>query len=378
MVAIPTYLSIADLGILTIATNRIIISKNEVEKNTIFQSAQLFVFLSCISILLIAIIIVYLEPFEILLNKEYKVTIIILIIYTLLSFINGLSQLLFKSTNRYSSGIYIDCISKVAEWAGGVVGLILTGSYISVAVGMLLVRLLSVLITSKLAVKNFEHLEWGINKASKKEIKEMLAPSFAITLIPLGTAVGLQGFTILTGAYLGGGVVVIFNTYRTLTRLIVQFSAAISFAIWPEFSRLYGNNEFNKLRKIYDKLSNISYILISILAILLYIASPTIINFWARDKISYNNYLLILFLTYSSLTSIGHLSRVFLMATNKHILYSYLYLLLNFISLFLAYVVVSKYSIYGLLYVLIGTELIIFIISTKLTKNVFSKNYNIV
>ena len=67
---------------------------------------------------------------------------------------------------------------------------------------------------------------------------------------PIGNAITIQGMSLLIGSLFGPSFLSIFNTYRTLSRVLVQLIASISRSLWPEISRLYANGEQNKIKKI--------------------------------------------------------------------------------------------------------------------------------
>ena len=57
---------------------------------------------------------------------------------------------------------------------------------------------------------------------------------------PVGSALSIQGYTILVGALLGSTAVVVWSTTRTVTRIGFQAMTSINSAIWPELSRSIG------------------------------------------------------------------------------------------------------------------------------------------
>ena len=83
-------------------------------------------------------------------------------------------------------------------------------------------------------------LSFGFRGASRSEVKRLLRPALAFMAIPLGNALSIQGFVLVVGWLAGGPGVVLFSTYRTMTRFPLQLMGMISSSVWPELSRSLG------------------------------------------------------------------------------------------------------------------------------------------
>lgn len=363
--AIPSYLSMADVGMVTVSGNRMTMmmgANDAAGANRVFQSTQLFVLSSCLLVAFVTLPMVLFDPFVMLSSQDGRVALVALIIGVLLSMAGGLSSAVFKATHRYALGTALDTTSRLLEWLGGIAGLLLYGSFSSVALGMLLVRVIALLGISNLSTKGQQHLSWGLSAATNNELHLMIKPSLGFMLFPIGNAFSFQGFTLLTAHLLGPAAVAIFNTYRTVARIAVQVTSIISHALWPEFSRLYGAGSFERLKAIFLRTAIFGSIGAITLSIMSYALSPFLLQIWTHGKIEFIPYVMALLLLYAAVGGSWHIPRVLLMSTNSHSRLGFFYLLISAFSLCLAWVFGLWMDLSGLALAMVIGELLMMVI----------------
>lgn len=320
--AIPTYLSMADVGMVTAAGNKMTMAvarKDFNSANTVFQSAIVFMLLICGLILSVVFFVCFLIPVSILnINLDQRIALAALSTGVVLSFFNGLAEAIFKANGKYAFGTILGNLIRLGEWCGAMVGLWLVETFSSVAFGALLMRILGIIFIIFLSRTEINKVRWGIHCANKSEIFEMAKPAISFMLIPVGFALSFQSVTILIGVLLGPAALALFNVYRTLARVAVQFTGVFSSTLWPEFSRLYGISGFSVVLPLYKRASKLGFILPILVSLALYIAAPTILKIWTRDAIHFHKSLMIFMLLYATVSGWAHVSRTLLMATNQH------------------------------------------------------------
>ena len=277
---------------------------------------------------------------------------------------------------RYARGTSLNATVQLLEWGGGVAGLFAYGTFTAVAAGMLAVRTFGLLALAILCTRDESRLSWGLSLANSLEIKSMMAPSFGLMAFPMANALTFQGLTLLTGFVLGPAAVVVFNAYRTIARTTVQLTAILSHALWPEFSRLFGRGEFNKLRTIVLQ-SNVVGALCSLtLSIIVYAVAPTILLLWTRGRVEYTESLMSLFLLYAVITSIQHVPRTFLIATNSHSRLGAVVLCLSGFSLVAAYFLSQHFGSPGTVTAMILGEIVVAATTMHMAFKAISKKSN--
>ena len=319
--AIPAYLSMADVGMVTAAGNKMTMATGNgdtAQANRVFQSAQLFMALVCSSLALVALPIMLLAPLPGLASMDQRVALAALSLGVLLALFGGLTETVFRATQRYPAGTMLGNFARLAEWAGAMFGLAFGGNFAAVALGSLLARAGSVLVGMVLAARGSHGLQWGIGNADRAEIAAMVKPALSFMAFPLANALSFQGVTLVVAALFGPVTVAIFNTYRIIARVAVQICALFSHALWPEFSRLNGQGNLQLLQKLYQRSALLGLVQPALLSVCLYFAAPWLLRVWTHGAITFEASLMLLMLLYAAVAGIWHVPRVLLMATNLH------------------------------------------------------------
>lgn len=319
--AIPAYLSMADVGMVTAAGNKMTmaVSQGDAKKaNRIFHSTQLFMALVCSGVALIVLPLTIWAPLPGLTNTDQRLALAALSLSTIFALCGGLSEAVFKSTERYATGTMVGNFARLGEWIGFMAGLALNGSFAAVAVGGLLVRACVVLVGMVMAARGGHGMFWGMRDADRAEILSMAKPAASFMAFPLSNALSFQGVTLVVAALFGPVTVAIFNSYRTIARVAVQSTSIFSHALWPEFSRLFGQDAMYKLQQLYHRSAILGLVQSLLLSVCLYFMAPWILEVWTHGAIAFEAPLMLAMLLYAAVAGVWHVPRVLLMATNLH------------------------------------------------------------
>jgi O-antigen/teichoic acid export membrane protein len=320
--ALPAYFSMADVGMVTAAGNRMTMemaASRGHEANAIFQSAQAFVAIACGVLALVVLPAVWWWPWTEAHIGDARQALIVLMLGVVLSFASGLCDQRFKATQRYAFGTLVANSARLTEWIGWMAGLMLWGSFTAVALGGLLARLAALLAAMALAARDDHILRWGFEHARLTHIRALLRPAVAFMAFPLSNAISLQGFTLVVGVILGPVAVAVFNAYRTIARLAVQVSGLFSHALWPEFSRLKGIGETDRLARLARSGTLLTAAQALVSAASLYLIAPFLLRAWTHGQITWQPDVFGWFMVYAVIAAGWHVPRVLLMASNEHI-----------------------------------------------------------
>lgn len=377
--AIPSYLSMADVGMVTVAGNRMSMlagAGNMAAANRVFQSAQMFILLTCLAIAGLAIPGALLLPVSMLDGLDMRVALAALLASVLLSIGAGLSGAAFLATNRYAVGMSLNVTSRLAEWLGGIAGLLAVGTFSAVATGMLVVRVLTLLWVSRTSTSTRAGLSWGMREADWGEVRAMLRPSIAFMAFPISNALSFQGFTLLTAHLLGPAAVAVFNTYRTVARVAVQVTSTLSHALWPEFARMFGGGQHRRLRRLLWRSSLLGGLGAIVLSVALYFCAPLLLAVWTKGQIPFHAPIMAAFLCYAAIAGLWHIPRVILLATNQHSRLGVASLVLSAAALGIAFVLGARYDIMGLVAAMIIGEALAMAVCLRLTARTFLSKDN--
>ncbi len=363
--AIPSYLSMADVGMVTAAGNKMTMATGKgdiAEANRVFQSAQLFMAIVCGSLAVVVVPLVLWAPLPGIETTNQRVALAAMSFSVLLSLFGGLSEATFKATERYATGTMLGNYARLGEWSGSMLGLILAGSFSAVALSALTMKLIGVIAGMLMASKGNHGLKWGFHAADRAEIHTMVKPAVSFMAFPLANALSLQGVTLIVGALFGPVSVAIFNTYRTIARLAVQVTAILSHAVWPEFSRLYGQGAMSALQNLYRRTSLLAAGQAILLSLIIYFVSPLLLRLWTHGAIAFIPSLMLWMLLYAAVAGTWHIPRVLLMSTNQHISLAYWSLASGVLIVGLAWIMGHTFNLNGVAISMLIGELAIAIV----------------
>jgi O-antigen/teichoic acid export membrane protein len=367
--AIPAYLSMADVGMVTAAGNKMTmaIGKGDLpEANKIFQSAQLFMVIICGSISLIVVPMILWVPFPGLETMDRRMALIGLSLSVLLSLFGGLCETVFRSTGRYAMGVVLGNIVRLGEWFGTMLGLMIVGSFSAIALLSLTARLIVTIFVVWYAARGSHGLKWGFGSARKSEVVTLIKPAISFMTFPLANAFSFQGVTLLVGALFGPVLVATFNTYRTIARISVQMTAMFSYSLWPEFSRMFGQGGISAVEMLFKRSAIFGFIQAIALSTLLYFISPWLLDIWTHGHIKFIPDLMLIMLIYAAIGGIWHVPRGLLMAINQPMKIAQWSLVTGVLVVVLAWVFGHYLQLNGVVIAMLISELFIAIICTRL------------
>lgn len=367
----------ADIGLVTAAGNEMTISLargDRVAANIVFQSALVFVLLSCAFLLVIGMIGTFVIPWSNLTNFDQRVGLAALILSVLLSLLGGLSEAVYKSSGRYALGTNLSNLVRLGEWTGNVLGLISFGTFAAVAIGGLSFRLVGLIATVLSSRSCNQSIRWRFEHASGREVRRLLKPALAFMAFPIANALSLQGMTILIASLLGAGAVAIFNTYRTLARASVQATSIFSHALWVEFGQSVGSNDLTGLKRLYDRAALWGVLIAIVSSAFLYLFGHTLLDRWTHRVIEFRPTLMTIMILYAAVSGSWHVPRVLLMSTNQHMAIAWWSICAGVGSLGITAILSSRWNIEGGAIALLTSEIATAAFGTVLVQTVFKTN----
>lgn len=368
LTALPFYLSLADAGISTASSNQMIglISQGQKARAAeVFQSAVAFLASVSLLILLIVGATLLLLPSTVLDIPQWKAVLMLLSISVVLGLFCSLAEVVYKATGGYAAGTYLVTTGRLVEWAGGLTGLVLTRSYIGVAASALLARLGYTLLCIGLSQRRTDFLRWGVRRASLADVRQAAAPGALFLSLSLTNALSLQGFTLLVAATLGPAATAVFNTYRTVARIVVQVTNALSNPLWPELTALKGQRDDGAFWKLYRRANRLGLAIAAAGALLVYGVSPWLLDFWTHGQIPFTATSMALFLLYAAVCSATQVPRVVLMSINRHAGLAGQSLLAAVVALVVAWLVWDSAGMSGVVAAMLLGEALVWLTATR-------------
>jgi O-antigen/teichoic acid export membrane protein len=374
--AVPAYLNWAECGVVGVASNKMTMAmgrSDPVEANNLYQSAQLFMTIVCGSLALIVVPGTLFLPMPDFMTEDKRIALAALFLGVLCGQYGGLSIAVFRATGRYATGELLGNLVRLSEWSGYALGLILFRSFAGVALLGLFFRASGTAVGIYLGQRGGHGLRLGFRHASKAELLYMVRPAVSFMAFPIANALSFQGVTLIVGVLAGTAAVTLFTAYRTLARVTVQVTGLFSHALWPEFSRLFGQQGMTAVHPLFRRAALIGAAQSIALSLVLFFISPFLLRIWTHGRIGFEPGLMALILTYAAVSGIWHVPRTLLMATNQHIGLAGWLLATGILSVALAWLLGTFWQINGVGAAMLISESFIAAICIYLAQNAFAE-----
>ncbi|SIT42822.1 Polysaccharide biosynthesis protein [Paraburkholderia ribeironis] len=360
--AIPAYFSMSDVGIGAVAMNKTCMAwaRGDVDAAKVtFRSALLGITLFALaSIVLTVLGCAVFSPAD----NAAGGALVLLIASALLSTYSSLYDACFRIIDRYAYGTFILSSIRLVEWTAGLAALASGANFLGVAMAMCATRLVSQAALTLYVHRLVPQIGISFTGASWTEIRALLPLGLAFLGFPLGYALGVQGLALLVGNVIGAQALVVFATYRTLSRTVTQLINVVSHSIWPRFSMLYGLGQTALADRLRVR-SEHALIGLSLLCLTgIALAGRPIIALWGRGGLSYEPQVLLPLLGATALTAVYQVKLVALIATNRHVGVSLRFCIVSALALVMTRMLLPSFGIAAAIGAVVGVELAMVVI----------------
>jgi O-antigen/teichoic acid export membrane protein len=325
--AVPTYLSITDMGFGSVAGNdmtmRVAAGDYQAAVKT-FQSTWLLVSGLTLILAILVCAVTFMVPVTRILNLGQMNVLTartVLVFLSLYGFGTLQASILmsgFRSDSQYSFGVSGLNVIRLLENAGMLALLWLGNGPARIALAAAAVRLTGTALLFLLLRKKLIWIRLGFAHASLERIRQLTKPAFAFMAFPAGNALSIQGTTVVIGILLGPLAVATFNPMRTLSRVAYQIIDSIKNAVWPELSAAYGIQNWELARKLHRSCCQIAFLLALAAVVALAITGPTIFRLWTHGRLSFDASCFYILLAVVMASSLWNTSSAVSIAANAH------------------------------------------------------------
>jgi O-antigen/teichoic acid export membrane protein len=365
---IPSYIAMADAGIGSAAGSELVVrvGAGDVEAaQRTFRGALLvasgagLVAMALGTIIALVIKSTAILKITVLAGWPAAEILMVLSFYIALNFLGGVSFNGLRACGRNALALTLTNLARLLEAVTIAVLLIIGCSPLGIALGMLFCKITGIgvqfLVLHRIGAWL---LKPPVPADSAALVRRLIAPAVAFLFLPMSNALLLQGPLLILGSTVGGSAVAIFSAFRTMSRIPLQFTNMLNSSVWPEVSMAYGARNMALLRTIHS--STISAATYGALAIAagIQIFGPFIMHHWLRGQVSYDRWLMSGLLLSTVLSAIWNGSSIMLSATNRHMRYSALLIVVSVLSVAASYPAAAYLQLYGVVLVMIVTEMI--------------------
>lgn len=354
--AVPAYLSLSDLGFGSASgsdmTARVAAGDREGALCT-FQSSWVLLNSVSVLVLLAVALTVWWLPWRSLLHlsglasREVALTIALLAIYVLLAQQISVFESGYRCDGHFAIGTLRIALIRFSETFGGCAVGILSGSFVFTALAYLVIRLLGTVAYAELLRRRVAWIRIGTRHARLSRIRHLGRAAIGFIALPIGTALTLQGFTLLLGLTRGPVAVAVFSTMRTLSRLTLQALTAMAHTVWPEFSRAFGAGDLMLAQRLFRRTIQFSIAGSMVCAAGLWTLGPAVYRLWVRHAVAFDEKCFHVLIAAAMANAIWYTGFALPMSNNTHYRLALGYTIATAASLGLALVLVPVLGLRG-------------------------------
>jgi|GEM_PF-976453 len=354
--AIPVWLSMADIGLGSVAANEMSLRVSRGDwlgAERIFHStlAAMMALLAFGGVVVLgAVSLLPLGPWlgvDSISPDQLRFTLTILGFSSLISLQGTLAVGLLRAVQRADLAIWISGTKPLVDLTFTLIALLIGRDLYLLALSLMLSQIAFTLGGVAFGLKLCPNIRLGFSHANASDIKYCLTKGVAFCTLPLSNASVLQGTTLIVNHVLGGPWVVIFNTCRTMMRVSQQAMNLLGQSFWPEFSHLVGAGDLRRLRKLHHILLGTNLLLALGVAGGILIFGPYIYGVWTANKLEVSRLLLLCFAMGVVANALWFSGSVVVSAANRHEGYAMAYLLGCLASLPACLALTKSWGLYG-------------------------------
>jgi O-antigen/teichoic acid export membrane protein len=338
MSALPSYLSMGDLGFVAATCNEmaaLVATGDWQSARRVFQTTTFLVAFVALLGISAAVVLTHSTPAIHLLKlsqaAQGDVALIVSLFstYVVLVTVTNVLYAGFFCNGKYALGTSLTAAIRLFEFFLLTIAVCRRGSPVAAVISLVAGRTIGNIGIYTILRHATPLLGTGIGLPDTSAIRRLLPSALAFALFPVGNALNLQGMVVVLGTTLGSSTVAVFSTIRTLTRFPSQIVNSINGIVQPEIASAFGRGNTPLIRQIHRVSFQITLWLSVFAALALSALGGIILHVWTRGRIPLDRPLLIVLLAASAVNMLWQSSLMTAYATSRHKRMAARYALIN-------------------------------------------------
>ncbi len=284
LAAIPTYLTLSDFGFTFIAKNEMVMRIVTGHRDkALITYHSVFALLTAVALILIPLLglTIFLTPIADIFSlgpvtqSEGRIVLFLLVLNVIATQFFLLLCAGVRTAGRPAAEVMWAATAKLLESIAIVLAAAFSSEVATAAICALCARLACMTMLTIWLSRVAPQLPLSFARASRKEIQRLFAPSLSYMLVSLSHALMIQGPVVVLGMVANTTAVVVFSTTRTMTRMGTSAANLINFSFSPEYSRLWGAQDWRGFRRL-ERI----HLVVGAVGIALYFAGLTLLGGW--------------------------------------------------------------------------------------------------
>lgn len=325
--SLPSWLAISNLGFGSVAANEISMSvaagdfkaANRTYSTTVFViSLVTLIGATLITSIVLCLPNIYFPSSASSNVSEVKWTIILLSLSVFISFLADVFGGRLRAVNKAHKFLLLGAIKPWIDLLFFLIVLQISKRFDYLALTSLMSIIIYTVFIGVYSRGRITNVFFSVSNIRRDCINKLFTKGVAFQAFPLGNAILFQGNILVIQSVLGPVAVVLFSTARTLVRSVNQLMEMVNQTVWPEFTLLFGKQDFESLRRLHRVSVLISVFGSLMSVIVLAIIGVPLYQLWTGKAIALNYNLLLLFLLPIPFNALWYTSSVVHAACNKH------------------------------------------------------------
>jgi len=358
----------------TAASSKVVIwheRKRRLIATSIYSTSFAFLLLVSVTVLLLVLAaLAFFDVFSFLNLKSIKngdgvLVLGALMVYSLLCLFTNMISIRFRAFKALPLSAFIMNVIRMLEWSAALLCAYFTHNLVATSLTLLLVRLVGILSKNAIANRLGITLRFNPSAIRKRAFITLIKPSIASLAFPIGLAMNVQGLIILLSVVLSPAYAAIFGLYRTLSRVLVQFSAVINQSIWPEISYAFSVGDHALVRKMIRYALKFSLPAAVVMGVVIVVFGGQIFDVWSGRKADYSFMIMLVLIVGAVINVAWQVYWVAMMATTSYSSFAVEFMLVSIASAFAVFCLAGTYGLLGVCYVLAATEVVLFFFARR-------------
>lgn len=283
------------------------------------------------------------------------------IFFSLLSFqlmvFNPLVDAAFRVESHYALGSFLLDASRLVEWLFGVLFLFLAPSMSSFALGLFVGRFFSLSFILYYVEKNSFVCRFRLHRIELSRIRILAPGAMAWMSTKISDVLTIQGSTIALAKLLSPADAAVFNSYRTISRTLMQAAGVFSNSSWPRITSYFASGQLQDAKRYVWLTIRRVMTTAALGAAVLALSAPLIFQHWAKGKIPYLGWEFSIFLISAIFSSLAYSARIALVALAKLEAWAKYNLVISALAILSFGILTYWFDYQGALIALAGSEL---------------------
>lgn len=340
--AIPSYFGLADFGLTSVLANETTMRMGSGDVKGAISASQsgwllLLIIMAVLAPVVAALCLWPMVGADVIAAAggldEMRIAIVALASATVASFALGIAGGAMRSVGKMGTMTNIGSVARLAEAAALALAALGGFSFAVAALCSMAARMLPIGLGCALFYRKHMDFSPSLRHADAGLLRRLLGPSMGSVAYTLAQLVSVQGMIVAVGSTLGPQAVVIFSATRTFSRIGRMAASVANIAIEPIFALVSSGAQQQRFGDLQRQMVRHSVVAAAIYFVGAMLVGPLFIPWWTHGVVRADLLLLFCLILTTALEIIWMAIQTPLIATNRHLAFSILFMLASIVTL---------------------------------------------